>query len=75
MDEHSNCSGNLYCIRRGKLLELVKLKCKGNPPEPRCECSMTYFDKLDVVDCEEESQEALFYWTKGTTFRDSNMSS
>ena len=33
------------------------------------------FDKLDVVDCKEESQEALFYWTRGTIFRDSNMSS
>jgi hypothetical protein len=49
IDENLKCSNDVLIIKRGKPLQLYKAITKGVPPIPRCECTMDFFEKLDVV--------------------------
>ena len=49
INENLVCSNELLIIKRGKPLQLFKGVPKGKPPSPRCQCSMDYFEKLNVV--------------------------
>ena len=49
IDENFKCSNDVLIIKRGRPLQLFKAITKGKPPTPRCECSMDFFEKLDVV--------------------------
>ena len=49
IDENLKCSNDVLIIKRGKPLQLYKAITKGIPPIPRCECTMDFFEKLDVV--------------------------
>jgi hypothetical protein len=49
VDENLKCSNDVLIIKRGKPLQLFKAITKGVAPAPRCECSMDFFEKLDVV--------------------------
>ena len=49
IDENMNYCNDVLIIKRGKPLQLFKAVTKGIPPIARCECSMDFFEKLDVV--------------------------
>ena len=49
IDEKGQCSNDLYIIKRGKPLQMFKQVCQGLPPSPRCQCSMNFFEKLNVI--------------------------
>lgn len=49
IDENLKCCNDILIIKRGKPLQLFKAITKGIAPVPRCECSMDFFEKLDVV--------------------------
>jgi hypothetical protein len=49
IDDNFKCSNDVLIIKRGKPLQLFKAITKGKPPVPRCECTMDFFEKLDVV--------------------------
>ena len=49
VDENLKCSNDVLIIKRGKPLQLFKAITKGVAPAPRCECTMDFFEKLDVV--------------------------
>ena len=43
------CTNDLYIIKRGKPLQLFKGIAKGIAPIPRCQCTMEFYEKLNVV--------------------------
>ena len=49
INEHYICNNDLLIIKRGKPLQLYKGISKGIPPSPRCQCSMNFFEKLNVI--------------------------
>ena len=49
IDENLNCSNDVLIITRGKPLQLYKAITKGRPPAPRCETTMNFFEKLNMV--------------------------
>ena len=49
IDENLKCSNDVLIIKRGKPLQLYKAITKGKGPIARCECTMDFFEKLDVV--------------------------
>ena len=49
INENLECSNDLLIIKRGKPLQLFKGIAKGKPPCPRCQCTMDFFEKLNVV--------------------------
>lgn len=49
INENFVCTNDLLIIKRGKPLQLFKGIAKGTPPAPRCQCSMNFFEKLNVV--------------------------
>ena len=49
IDEKGQCSNEIYIIKRGKPLQMIKQNCEGLPPSPRCQSSMNFFDKLNVI--------------------------
>lgn len=49
VDENLKCCNDVLIIKRGKPLQLFKAITKGMGPIPRCECTMDFFEKLDVV--------------------------
>ncbi len=49
INENFVCSNDLLIIKRGKPLQLYKGISKGIPPSPRCQCSMNFFEKLNVI--------------------------
>ena len=49
IDEKGQCSNEIYIIKRGKPLQMIKQNCEGIPPSPRCQSSMNFFDKLNVI--------------------------
>ena len=49
INENLICCNDLLIIKRGKPLQLFRGIAKGTPPAPRCQCSMDFFEKLNVV--------------------------
>ena len=49
IDENLKCNNDVLIIKRGKPLQLYKAITKGIGPVARCECTMDFFEKLDVV--------------------------
>ena len=49
INENLECCNDLLIIKRGKPLHLFKGIAKGAPPAPRCQCTMEFFEKLNVV--------------------------
>jgi hypothetical protein len=49
INENGKCSNDVLIIQRGKPLTMIKPEIQGMPPLPRCQCSMTLFDKLNVL--------------------------
>ena len=49
VDENMKCCNDVLIIKRGKPLQLFKAITKGIGPVARCECTMDFFEKLDVV--------------------------
>ena len=49
IDEHLKCNNDVLIIKRGRPLQLFKAITKGIGPVPRCDCTMDFFEKLDVV--------------------------
>jgi len=49
IDDNFKCSNDVLIVKRGKPLQLFKAITKGKPPVERCECTMDFFEKLDVV--------------------------
>ena len=49
IDENLKCNNEVLIVKRGKPLQLFKAITKGIGPVPRCECTMDFFEKLDVV--------------------------
>ena len=49
IDENYNCSNDVFIIKRGRPLQLFKAITKGKPPIPRCECTMNFFERLDIL--------------------------
>lgn len=49
INENYVCNNDLLIIKRGKPLQLFKGMYQGVPPSPRCQCSMNFFEKLNVV--------------------------
>ena len=49
IDENFKCSNEVLIIKRGRPLQLFKALTKGKSPVARCECTMDFFEKLDVV--------------------------
>ena len=49
INEYFLCTNDLLIIKRGKPLQLFKGIAKGTPPSPRCQCTMEFFEKLNVV--------------------------
>ena len=47
--DSGKCSNDLYIIQRGKPLGIIKPEIQGIPPRPRCQCSMNFFEKLNVL--------------------------
>ena len=49
IDEYNKCTNDILIIKRGKPLQLYKAITKGKPPVARCESTMNFFEKLNVV--------------------------
>ena len=49
LDENLKCTNDILIIKRGRPLQLFKAITKGKPPVPRCESTMNFFEKLNVV--------------------------
>ena len=49
IDENLKCSNDILIIKRGRPLQLYKAITKGRAPVPRCESTMDFFEKLNVV--------------------------
>ena len=49
IDENLKCSNDILIIKRGRPLQLYKAIIKGKPPIPRCESTMNFYEKLNVV--------------------------
>ena len=49
IDENLKCSNDILIIKRGRPLQLYKAIIKGKPPVPRCESTMNFYEKLNVV--------------------------
>ena len=49
INENLKCTNDLLIIIRGKILKIFKANTKGIPPSPRCECTIEFYNKLDVV--------------------------
>ena len=49
IDENLKCSNDILIIKRGRPLQLYKAITKGRAPVARCESTMEFFDKLNVV--------------------------
>ena len=49
IDENLKCSNDILIIKRGRPLQLYKGITKGRAPVPRCEATMNFFEKLNVV--------------------------
>ena len=49
INENLICTNDLLIIKRGKPLQLFKGITKGSPPIPRCQCSMDFYEKLNVI--------------------------
>ena len=48
-NEYGHCTNDVYVIQRGKPLSIVKPDIQGEGPKPRCQCSMNFFEKLNVL--------------------------
>ena len=49
IDENLKCSNDILIIKRGRPLQLYKAIIKGKPPIARCESTMNFYEKLNVV--------------------------
>jgi hypothetical protein len=49
IDDNFKCSNDVLIVKRGRPLQLFKAITKGKAPVARCESSMDFFEKLDVV--------------------------
>ena len=49
LDENLKCTNDILIIKRGRPLQLFKAITKGKAPVPRCESTMNFFEKLNVV--------------------------
>ena len=49
IDENLKCTNDILIIKRGRPLQLYKAIIKGKPPVPRCESTMNFYEKLNVV--------------------------
>ena len=49
IDDNFKCSNDVLIVKRGKPLQLFKAITKGKAPVARCDCTMDFFEKLDVV--------------------------
>ena len=49
IDENLKCSNDILIIKRGKPLQLYKAIIKGRAPAPRCETTMNFFEKLNML--------------------------
>ena len=49
IDENMKCTNDILIIKRGRPLQLYKAITKGRPPVSRCESTMNFFEKLNVV--------------------------
>jgi len=49
IDENLKCSNDILIIKRGRPLQLFKAIIKGKPPIARCESTMNFYEKLNVV--------------------------
>ena len=49
IDGNYNCSNDVFIIKRGRPLQLFKAITKGKPPIPRCECTINFFERLDIL--------------------------
>ena len=49
IDENFNCSNDVFVIKRGRPLQLFKAITKGRPPIARSECTMNFYEKLNIL--------------------------
>lgn len=84
LDEESNCTNEVYVLRLGrKPCEWIHLKISGNPPLPRANASLNFYQNLNILILtggkNETLKKAIFndvfvldlenlYWIKAATF-------
>lgn len=84
LDEENNCKNEVYVLRVGrKPCEWIHLKISGNPPLPRANASMNFYQNLNILILtggkNETLKHAIFndiyvldlenlYWIRATTF-------